>query len=168
MHQNLCEGSQLSFWQLNLFTFTDSVGYILVSLFIQEGFFLFWKHTLSWKHIRLRFPFFFCFWYESSCERRCQFFLFFFYKVFFPQQKPFSCVVPQKNSQSAIHSARWKWKKKRKKEKKGKKTRASGETVKTLDQLAVAHSSKDQPQALGVLINILDMSKEEKQCVLFY
>lgn len=59
-------------------------------------------------------------------------------------------------------------KKKRKKEKKGKKTRASGETVKTLDQLAVAHSSKDQPQALGVLINILDMSKEEKQCVLFY
>lgn len=118
MHQNLCEGSQLSFWQLNLFTFTDSVGYILVSLFIQEGFFLFWKHTLSWKHTRLRFPFFFCFWYESSCERRCQFFLFFFYKVFFPQQKPFSCVVPQKNSQSAIHSARWKWKKKKERKKK--------------------------------------------------
>lgn len=120
MHQNLCEGSQLSFWQLNLFTFTDSVGCILVSLFIQEGFFLFWKHTLSWKHTRLRFPFVFCFWYESSCERRCQFFLFFFYKVFFPQQKPFSCVVPQKNSQSAIHSARWKWKKKKERRKKGK------------------------------------------------
>lgn len=49
-----------------------------------------------------------------------------------------------------------------------KKTRASGETVKTLDQLTVAHSSKDQPQALRVLINILDMSKEEKQCALFY
>lgn len=118
MHQNLCEGSQLSFWQLNLFTFTDSVGCILVSLFIQEGFFLFWKHTLSWKHTRLLFPFFFCFWYESSCERRCQFFFFFFYKVFFPQQKPFSCVVPQKNSQSAIHSARWKWKKKKERKKK--------------------------------------------------
>lgn len=119
MHQNLCEGSQLSFWQLNLFTFTDSVGCILVSLFIQGGFFLFWKHTLSWKHIRLRFPFFFVS-DMSHLVREGVSFFFFFYKVFFPQQKPFSCVVPQKNSQSAIHSAKMKMEKKKKERKKGK------------------------------------------------
>lgn len=47
-----------------------------------------------------------------------------------------------------------------------KTTLASGETVKTLDQLAVAHSSKYHPQALGVLINILDMSERETLCAL--
>lgn len=121
MHQNLCEGSQLSFWQLNLFTFTDSVGYILVSLFIQEGFFLFWKHTLSWKHTRLRFPFFFCFWYESSCERRCQFFFFFFIKCFFHNKNPSAVWFPRRTaSQPSIQQDENGKKKERKKKRERK------------------------------------------------
>ena len=50
-------------------------------------------------------------------EKVSGFFFVFFFESVFPQQKPFSCVVPQKNSQSAIHSARWKHKKKRKRKK---------------------------------------------------